>query len=37
MTKKTGLKTKSLSLPERNAYRRLEDVVGCKWSVTPTR
>jgi DNA-binding HxlR family transcriptional regulator len=32
MTKKTGLKAKSLSLPERNAYRRLEDVVGCKWS-----
>ena len=32
MTKKTGLKTKPLSLPERNAYRRLEDVVGCKWS-----
>jgi len=22
----------SLSLPERHAYRRLEDVVGCKWS-----
>lgn len=21
-----------LSLPERTAYRRLEDVVGCKWS-----
>lgn len=21
-----------LSLPERQAYRRLEDVVGCKWS-----
>lgn len=21
-----------LSLPERNAYRSLEDVVGCKWS-----
>ncbi|MDP1579053.1 MAG: helix-turn-helix domain-containing protein [Candidatus Didemnitutus sp.] len=21
-----------LSLPERSAYRRLEDVVGCKWS-----
>lgn len=21
-----------LSLPDRNAYRRLEDVVGCKWS-----
>lgn len=21
-----------LSLPERKAYRRLEDVVGCKWS-----
>jgi DNA-binding HxlR family transcriptional regulator len=32
MTKITGLKTKPLSLPERNAYRRLEDVVGCKWS-----
>ena len=25
-------KTCHLSLPERNAYRRLEDVVGCKWS-----
>lgn len=25
-------KTRHLSLPERNAYRRLEDVVGCKWS-----
>ena len=23
---------KHLSLPERSAYRRLEDVVGCKWS-----
>jgi DNA-binding HxlR family transcriptional regulator len=23
---------KPLSLPERNAYRRLEDVVGGKWS-----
>ena len=23
---------KPLSLHERNAYRRLEDVVGCKWS-----
>jgi DNA-binding HxlR family transcriptional regulator len=23
---------KHLSLPERRAYRRLEDVVGCKWS-----
>ena len=32
MTKQTGLKVKPLSLPERNAYRRLEDVVGCKWS-----
>jgi DNA-binding HxlR family transcriptional regulator len=21
-----------LSLPDRNAYRRLEDVIGCKWS-----
>jgi DNA-binding HxlR family transcriptional regulator len=25
-------KTKHLSLRERAAYRRLEDVVGCKWS-----
>jgi DNA-binding HxlR family transcriptional regulator len=25
-------KAKVLSLPERTAYRRLEDVVGCKWS-----
>jgi DNA-binding HxlR family transcriptional regulator len=32
MTKKSRVKTKPLSLPERNAYRRLEDVVGCKWS-----
>ena len=34
MTSKTkpGFKFKTLSLPERNAYRRLEDVVGCKWS-----
>lgn len=24
--------SKYLSLPERDAYRRLEDVVGCKWS-----
>lgn len=23
---------KHLTLPERRAYRRLEDVVGCKWS-----
>jgi len=25
-------KPKHLALPERSAYRRLEDVVGCKWS-----
>jgi DNA-binding HxlR family transcriptional regulator len=25
-------KARHLSLPERQAYRRLEDVVGCKWS-----
>jgi DNA-binding HxlR family transcriptional regulator len=25
-------RTPSLSVPERAAYRRLEDVVGCKWS-----
>jgi DNA-binding HxlR family transcriptional regulator len=25
-------KTVPLSIPERTAYRRLEDVVGCKWS-----
>ena len=25
-------KPSHLSLPERAAYRRLEDVVGCKWS-----
>lgn len=25
-------KANYLSLPERTAYRRLEDVVGCKWS-----
>ena len=28
----TGKKPKHLSLAERSAYRRLEDVVGCKWS-----
>ncbi len=27
-----SLKPKHLTLPERSAYRRLEDVVGCKWS-----
>lgn len=26
------MKSKHLSLRERSAYRRLEDVVGCKWS-----
>jgi len=26
------MKAKHLTLPERSAYRRLEDVVGCKWS-----
>lgn len=26
------MKAKHLTLPERNAYRGLEDVVGCKWS-----
>ena len=26
------MKPKHLTLPERSAYRRLEDVVGCKWS-----
>lgn len=30
-TKRTD-KARHLSLPERRAYRRLEDVVGCKWS-----
>lgn len=25
-------KARHLSLPDRSAYRRLEDVVGCKWS-----
>lgn len=25
-------KAKYLSLPERTSFRRLEDVVGCKWS-----
>lgn len=29
--KRTGA-AQHLSLPERRAYRRLEDVVGCKWS-----
>ena len=28
----TGKKPKYLPLKERTAYRRLEDVVGCKWS-----
>ena len=32
MTRKAGFKARALSVPERNAYRRLEDVVGCKWS-----
>ncbi|HEX5218781.1 MAG TPA: helix-turn-helix domain-containing protein [Verrucomicrobiae bacterium] len=27
-----AVKSKHLSLQERNSYRRLEDVVGCKWS-----
>lgn len=27
-----AMKSKHLSLAERNAYRSLEDVVGCKWS-----
>lgn len=27
-----AMEKKHLSLPERSAYRRLEDVVGCKWS-----
>lgn len=26
------MKPKHLTLPERSAYQRLEDVVGCKWS-----
>lgn len=26
------IRKKPLSVPERAAYRRLEDVVGCKWS-----
>ncbi len=26
------MKSRHLSLPERSAYRSLEDVVGCKWS-----
>jgi DNA-binding HxlR family transcriptional regulator len=26
------VKARHLSLPDRNSYRRLEDVVGCKWS-----
>ena len=32
MTDKTRAKAKVPSLPERNAYRRLEDMAGCKWS-----
>ena len=27
-----SMKAKYLSVPERETYRRLEDVVGCKWS-----
>ncbi len=29
---KSKTASKQLSLKERNGYRRLEDVVGCKWS-----
>jgi len=32
MPKETPKQVKYLSLPERRNYRRLEDVVGCKWS-----
>jgi len=32
MTNASRARIKALSLPERTAYRRLEDVVGCKWS-----
>ncbi|WCJ61044.1 helix-turn-helix domain-containing protein [Fontisphaera persica] len=32
MTTATSAKARYLSLPERRNYRRLEDVVGCKWS-----
>lgn len=32
MPKATTVQTRYLSLPERRNYRRLEDVVGCKWS-----
>lgn len=32
MKNKPAVKPRHLSLPERRAYRRLEDVVGCKWS-----
>jgi DNA-binding HxlR family transcriptional regulator len=32
MAEKGPNKARFLSLPERTAYRRIEDVVGCKWS-----
>lgn len=32
MAKVTKTEGRYLSLPERRNYRRLEDVVGCKWS-----
>ena len=32
MKRKRSGAAQYLSLPERRAYRRLEDVVGCKWS-----
>jgi DNA-binding HxlR family transcriptional regulator len=32
VTRKSKPVVKARSLSERNAYRRLEDVVGCKWS-----
>lgn len=32
MKRNRAASSRHLSLPERRAYRRLEDVVGCKWS-----
>lgn len=32
MSSKRTAPSRHLALPERQAYRRLEDVVGCKWS-----
>lgn len=28
------MKTKNISLPPKSTYKQLEDVIGCKWSVS---